>query len=218
MKTYWGIGDITPRNLNLDTRWRWVVSFTPRGRAPGTHWMGPRPVLDAVVKWKIPSPRRESNRGTHVYGPAVKLCLFHKSGEETVPKCEPKKTSFVLVRSLHPVYGAVYVMWLPCHHGMASRPFEDGGDGPQIWRVAANVLNKQSKAVGTGLSCCLGAGRGALLTVKYQLVTNSYTDTYSILVGKHEGKRTLGWPRHRWENKLEWILAKYGDKLRTGCI
>jgi hypothetical protein len=37
--------------------------FTPRERAPGTHWiggwMGPRAVLDAVVKRKIPSPRRE---------------------------------------------------------------------------------------------------------------------------------------------------------------
>jgi hypothetical protein len=39
--------------------------FTPRERAPGTHWIGgwvgPRTVLDAVVKRKIPSPRRESN-------------------------------------------------------------------------------------------------------------------------------------------------------------
>jgi len=34
-------------------------------RAPGTHWIGgwvgPRAFLDAVVKRKIPSPRRESN-------------------------------------------------------------------------------------------------------------------------------------------------------------
>jgi hypothetical protein len=39
--------------------------FTPRERAPGTHWVrgrvGPKAVLDAVVKKKIPSPRRESN-------------------------------------------------------------------------------------------------------------------------------------------------------------
>jgi hypothetical protein len=47
----------------------WLASrlgrFTPRERAPGTHWTGgwvePRAVLDAVVKRKIPSPRRESN-------------------------------------------------------------------------------------------------------------------------------------------------------------
>jgi hypothetical protein len=40
-------------------------SFTPRETSPGTHWIGgwvgPRAVLDAVVKRKFPSPRRESN-------------------------------------------------------------------------------------------------------------------------------------------------------------
>jgi hypothetical protein len=39
--------------------------FTPRERAPGNYWIGgwagPRAVLDAVAKRKIPSPRRESN-------------------------------------------------------------------------------------------------------------------------------------------------------------
>jgi hypothetical protein len=39
--------------------------FTPRERAPGIHWigdwMGPRAVLDSVVKKKIPSPGWESN-------------------------------------------------------------------------------------------------------------------------------------------------------------
>jgi hypothetical protein len=39
--------------------------FTPRERAPSIHWIGgwvgPRAVLDTVVKKKIPSPRRESN-------------------------------------------------------------------------------------------------------------------------------------------------------------
>jgi hypothetical protein len=35
--------------------------FTRKGRDPGTHWIGGRAVLDAVVKRKIHSPRRESN-------------------------------------------------------------------------------------------------------------------------------------------------------------
>jgi hypothetical protein len=30
MKAYWGSGGVAPRILNLGTRWRWVVSFTPR--------------------------------------------------------------------------------------------------------------------------------------------------------------------------------------------
>jgi hypothetical protein len=39
--------------------------FTARERAPGTHWIGgwvgPRAVLDAVMKRKIPSPHWELN-------------------------------------------------------------------------------------------------------------------------------------------------------------
>jgi hypothetical protein len=60
---------VAPRILDLGTRWRWVVSFTPRPlypreRAPSTHWIGgwvgPRAGLDAEVKRKIPSPCLES--------------------------------------------------------------------------------------------------------------------------------------------------------------
>jgi hypothetical protein len=49
--------------------------FTQRERAPGTHWVGgwvgPRTVLDAVVKGKIPSPHRESNPRTPIVQPVV---------------------------------------------------------------------------------------------------------------------------------------------------
>jgi hypothetical protein len=49
--------------------------FTLRERAPGTHWIGgwvgPRAVLDAVVKRKIPSPRRESNPRTPIVQPVA---------------------------------------------------------------------------------------------------------------------------------------------------
>jgi hypothetical protein len=47
--------------------------FTPRERAPRTHWIGgwvgPRAVLDAVVKRKIPSSRREWNPRTPIVQP-----------------------------------------------------------------------------------------------------------------------------------------------------
>jgi len=32
----------------------------------------------------------------------------------------------------------------PCHHGMAHPRVTDGGDGLQIWKTVANILNKQS--------------------------------------------------------------------------
>jgi hypothetical protein len=59
------------------------ISFTLRPlylkeRAPDTHWIGswvgPRAVLDAVVKRKIPSPRRESNPRTPIVQPATQRC------------------------------------------------------------------------------------------------------------------------------------------------
>jgi hypothetical protein len=49
----------------------------------------------------------------------------------------------------------------PCHHGMADHPVVDGGDGLQIWRVAAGVLNKQSWTADKGWSSSFGVGRGA---------------------------------------------------------
>jgi hypothetical protein len=49
--------------------------LTSREREPGTHWIGgwvgPRAVLDAVVKRKIPIPLRESNRRIPIVQPAA---------------------------------------------------------------------------------------------------------------------------------------------------
>jgi hypothetical protein len=57
--------------------------FTPRERAPGTHciggWVGPRAVLDAVVKRKIPSPRRKSNPDRPARSPALYQLSYHGS-------------------------------------------------------------------------------------------------------------------------------------------
>jgi hypothetical protein len=47
----------------------------PRERSHDTHWIGgwvgPRAVLDAVVKRKIPSPRRESNTRIPIVQPVA---------------------------------------------------------------------------------------------------------------------------------------------------
>jgi hypothetical protein len=80
MKAYWGSGSIDPPIFTsaLDGG-EWSASrsgrFTPRERAPDTHWLGdwvgPIVVLDAVVKRKIPSPRRESNLRTPIVQPVA---------------------------------------------------------------------------------------------------------------------------------------------------
>jgi hypothetical protein len=50
------------------------------------------------------------------------------------------------------------VKWASCHHGMARPQVVDGGDGLQIWRVAANILNKQSLTADKVWSSSLGLG------------------------------------------------------------
>jgi hypothetical protein len=54
-----------------------------------------------------------------------------------------------------------HVKWVHCHHGMARPQVADRGDGLQIWRVAANILNKQLRTADSGWSSSLGVGRGA---------------------------------------------------------
>jgi hypothetical protein len=54
----------------------------------------------------------------------------------------------------------IMCVWAPCHHGIARRQVADGGDGLQIWRVAANILNKQSRTADNERSSSLGFGRG----------------------------------------------------------
>jgi hypothetical protein len=99
MKAYWGSGGIAPLHsfFDLGTRWRWVISFTPQplypqGKSPSTHWIGgwvgPRVVLEAVVKRKIPSPAPllESNPRTPIVQPVAQSLYrlsYHRS--QTIP-------------------------------------------------------------------------------------------------------------------------------------
>jgi hypothetical protein len=50
------------------------------------------------------------------------------------------------------------VRWVPCHHGMARPQVADGGDPLHIWRVAANILNKQLRTVDKGGTPAWGLG------------------------------------------------------------
>jgi hypothetical protein len=53
-----------------------------------------------------------------------------------------------------------HVTWVHCHRSMARPRVADRGDGLQIWRVAADILNKQSRTADSGWSFSLGIGRG----------------------------------------------------------
>jgi hypothetical protein len=41
---------------------------------------------------------------------------------------------------------------------------------------------------------------------------------YRVLVGRPEGRRPLGRPRHRWEEILKWIFKTWDGEERTGLI
>jgi hypothetical protein len=65
--------------------------FTSRERAPGTHWIGgcvgPRAVLDAVVKRKFPSPRRESNPRTPIDFPGTHFNIILSPMPKSSKRC-----------------------------------------------------------------------------------------------------------------------------------
>jgi hypothetical protein len=54
-----------------------------------------------------------------------------------------------------------HIRWVPCHHGMALPQVADGGEGPQIWSISVNILNKQSRTADKEWSSSLGVGHRA---------------------------------------------------------
>jgi hypothetical protein len=67
---------------------------------------------------------------------------------------------------------------------------------PPIWRVAANILNNQSRRAAKGWSSNIGVWRGF------------------VLLGKSEGERPLETPRRRQKDKITRILKReYGGTL-----
>jgi hypothetical protein len=49
----------------------------------------------------------------------------------------------------------------PCHNSTGRPRVADGGEGLRIWRVAANILNKQSRTADTEWSSSFGGERRA---------------------------------------------------------
>jgi hypothetical protein len=43
-------------------------------------------------------------------------------------------------------------------------------------------------------------------------------NAYNILVGRPEGKRPLGRPKHRWEDNIRMDLGEISGKVQTGFI
>lgn len=52
------------------------------------------------------------------------------------------------------------VKWVPCCHSIACSQGTDGAGGLQIWRVSADILDKQMWMADKEWSCSLAVGQG----------------------------------------------------------
>jgi hypothetical protein len=80
----------------------------------------------------------------------------------------------------------------PCHHRMLCPWVVDGGDGLQIWRVAAYVLDKQLLTADKVCYSSLGVEQVAdnSLLENYQHITKCYT-------GPWTWTESFEWPRQQ---------------------
>jgi hypothetical protein len=74
------------------------------------------------------------------------------------------------------------VGWSPCHRGMVRPQVANAGDGLQIWRVATNILNKQSRTADNGWSSGLGLSMG---------LTTPHRKRNKLVTKRHKGP--LSW-------------------------
>jgi hypothetical protein len=72
------------------------------------------------------------------------------------------------------------------HHGMERPGVADGGDGFPIRRVAANILNKQSRTCDKELSSTLRFGRGANKSLTQETICYKLSHRVSDLNGLFE--------------------------------
>jgi hypothetical protein len=101
------------------------------------------------------------------------------------------------------------VKWVHCHHGMARPRVSDRGDGLQIWRVAANILNKQTADSGGLPAWGLG---GALTTLPR-------TTQYLLRITTHSlrTRHYLAQPKH-WKMDMRFGTWNIRSLYRSGSL
>jgi hypothetical protein len=60
------------------------------------------------------------------------------------------KNGIISRNILKGIYWVNHLKWVPSHHGMERPQVADGGVSLQIWRVAANIANKQTRTAERG--------------------------------------------------------------------
>jgi hypothetical protein len=97
---------------------------------------------------------------------------------------------------------------------MARAQIADGGDGLQIWRVAANILNKQTRTADKGWASSLGVGLGPYnSSLKNKLVTKIHKkqQTLTDSLDKRPKRKKIDMRFDTWN-----VRSMYkGGSLRT---
>jgi hypothetical protein len=125
-----------------------------------------------------------------------------------------------------------HVKWVHYHHGMVRPRVADRRYGLQIWRVAANILNKQSRTADSGWSSSLGVGREAnnpprktqyLLHITTHSLGTGRITWHKLSTGKWKERDHLEDQDLGGKMESEWILGRLAwgvwigfDWLRTG--
>jgi len=102
---------------------------------------------------------------------ASSSCGWSRRPPETKGRCEKKKRwsySLWVERELHRQWTSNASLCYNGHmlcgscHGMALPRVADGGDGLQIWKAAANIMNKLLQTATEGLSYSLQVWQGTI--------------------------------------------------------
>jgi hypothetical protein len=159
MKTYWGSGGIVPRIFSsARDGGEWSASrpgrFTTRERAPSTHctggWVGPRAVLDTVVKRKILSPA--GNRTLEHRSPNIPYIKYETQTEQSNKAYKASHSGSTKVHT--DVVEGAYVIPLPdpCERRGSWRGHDchfyrsGGGRRPASYVPAGDVADQHDKS------------------------------------------------------------------------
>jgi hypothetical protein len=147
---------------NTTLRWKVIVSGTLK--SPETNWVSKVDVPTLFPLSKAFCGNEHCHDPNCTY-PTKNLISLDECTAVKVLKFESKKISclFVwnkkfLIKNSFAVKNA-HVKWVPRHNGMARSQVADGEEGLQIRRVAANILDKQSRTADKGWPSNLGVER-----------------------------------------------------------
>jgi hypothetical protein len=117
--------------------------------------------------------------------------------------------------------------WVPCHHGMARPQVADGGNTLQVWRVAANILNKRRgqptrggpRAWGLGVGLTTPRRKNKLVT-KPNMKPRNWTDSLDTVLSKYLNLETVFVLYYLlvWNDFVYYFADRSGSNLIRICF